>query len=911
VARLLVADGSSQIYRAFHAMARGAGRALTADDGTPTGALLGFLQILRKAIRDYAPDHVAVAFDRSEPTFRHERFPEYKAQRDAMPEDLQVQLKLAKDALAALRVPVLELSGWEADDVIATLTRRARERGEEVVILSSDKDLLQLVGEGVALHHTVRDRLLDAEGAEEVYGLPPERVRDYLAIVGDASDNVPGVKGIGDKGARELVRAYGDLDAILASRDEIAGNEALGRTRKRMAKLLAEQEDAARLAWELIGLADDAPLAVDFDALAVTEPDREACAELFGKLGFHRLLDELGVDGPAGAETADAASVEADYRVAATRTELEALAEGLRAAGRFALDTETDALDPHVAGLVGISVSRAPGEGAYVPLGTPEGEPRADAATVQELLGPVLADAALEKVLQNAKYDLCVLERHDLSVQGVEFDTMIASYLLDSSRRSHGLDALAADHLGYRTIAYSELAGTGKEQVTLDRVPVSAVARYAAEDADVTLRLSELFRPRLVDAGVERVFREIEMPLVPVLTRMELAGVKVDADVLASFSEELEVRLGGLEREIHASAGREFSVSSPKQLAEVLFDELGLKPRGRTAKTGARSTAVDVLEQLAVEHPLPALVLEYRELSKLKGTYVDVLPKLINPETGRVHTTYNQSVAATGRLSSQDPNLQNIPIRTELGRRIREAFVAEPGHLLVGADYSQVELRIMAHLSGDEALCRAFREGEDIHRRTAAEVFDVMPDLVTDDLRRRAKEVNFGVLYGMGAHGLAQRLGIRRTEAQGIIDRYFDRLPRVRETIDRLVEAVREDPRHEARTLFGRARALPDIASRSHAQRSFAERAAVNTVMQGTAADLIKLAMIRLDERLRAESPGSRLILQVHDELVVEAPEAEAEAVRELVVDAMENVHELRIPLEVVASVGGSWYQLK
>jgi DNA polymerase-1 len=779
------------------------------------------------------------------------------------------------------------------------------------VILSSDKDLLQLVGEGVSFHHTVRDKLLTTETAEEVYGLPPARIRDYLAILGDASDNIPGVKGIGAKGALSLVRAYGSLDDILAKTGEIADNEELGRTRKRMAKLLGEQEDSARLAWELIGLDDDAPVEASLDELKPQEPDTEGCNELFGRLGFTRLLADLGVDGAKAAPENNADTRDADYRVVADAEGLAALAKSLRSAGRFALDTETDGIDSHAARLVGLSMSIAAGEGVYIPVRSPEGQAEVSLATVCETLGPLLADPAVEKVLQNAKYDLCVLERHGLNVEGVEFDTMLASYLLDSQRRSHSLDSLASDLLGYDTISFEDLAGKGKDQVTLDQVDVERVGRYAAEDTDVTWQISEILRPQIEESGVERVFREIEMPLVPVLTRMELAGVKVDASVLEEFSQELETRLGGLQVEIHEKAGREFNIASPKQLAEVLFDEIGLKPRGRSTKSGARSTAVDVLEQLALEHPLPALILEFRELSKLKGTYVDVLPTLVLEETGRVHTTYNQVAAATGRLSSQDPNLQNIPIRTELGRRIREAFVAEDGHVLIGADYSQVELRIMAHVSEDEALCEAFRNGEDIHRRTAAEVFGVMPELVTDDLRRRAKEVNFGVLYGMGAFGLAQRLGIARREAQGIIDTYFARLPKVRETIDRLIAAARDDENHEAHTLFGRARALPEIASRNQGRRAFAERAAVNSVIQGTAADLIKIAMIRLDESLRAKSPESRLLLQVHDELVVEAPESEAEAVEALVVEAMEGVHELLVPLDVVAHRGRSWYELK
>lgn len=910
MARLLLADGSSQIYRAHHAMARGAGRRLTAPDGTPTGALLAFLQVMLKCLRQHAPDLVAVAFDRREPTPRHALFPAYKAQREAMPEELAAQLGLAHEALDAMGLRVLEQPGAEADDIIATLARQARERGDDVVIVTSDKDLMQLVGPGVVMHHALRDEIMGPAEVEAYFGVPPDRVADVLAIMGDASDNIPGVKGIGDKGATELVKAYGTLENVLAHAADVATDERLGRMKKRYSELLAEHAGEARLALGLVRLVDDVSLPVALDDLAVRPPDRARCGELFSRLGLKRLLAEFG-DAPeaAGAPLATAATSGADYRTVETEAGLAAVAARLRAAGRCSFDTETDSRDVHRARLVGIGLSPAPGEAAYVPVGHAEGA-NLSLDAVRRVLGPVLADPAVAKIGQNTKFDVEVLARHDLPVAGVAFDTMLASYLLDSSRRSHDLDSLSRDHLGYAPIPYDEISTRDGMKVTLDLVPVDDVARYCGEDADVALRLSERFAPRLEEAGLSRVFRDIEMPLVPVLAAMELAGVKVDAGVLADISKELDVRLVQLTREIHQLAGREFNVASPKQLGEVLFDELGLQPKGRTA-TGARSTAVDVLEQLAAEHPIAERVVEHRELTKLKGTYVDVLPTLVNPATGRVHTSYNQGVAATGRLSSSDPNLQNIPIRTELGRQVRRAFVAEPGHVLVGADYSQVELRVMAHLSGDETLCAAFARGEDIHRRTAAQVFGVHEDLVTSEMRTRAKEVNFGVLYGMTAHGLAQRLGLSRGEAQGIIDRYFAAMPRVRTTVESLIAQVRDDPKHEARTLFGRARALPEIVSRNGGERSFAERAAVNTVVQGTAADLMKLAMIRLHARLAAEQPSSRLILTVHDELVVEAPADCAERVKAIMIEAMEGVHELAAPLRVMASIGQSWYELK
>ncbi|MEM7248337.1 MAG: DNA polymerase I [Acidobacteriota bacterium] len=742
--------------------------------------------------------------------------------------------------------------------------------------------------------------------------MPPHQVADVLAIMGDSSDNIPGVKGIGEKGAKVLISKLGDLETALASADVIENDTEFGRTRKKMAKLLREQPDEARKARELVALREDVELSVTLDDLALKGPDEEASRKLFSRLGLVRLLGELGIEAPEEPELelADAAARKASYELVEDEGTLKDLCDRLRKAGGFALRAITSGGDPHRAELLGLAVSCEPGSGSYLPLGQVYGR-RLSLELVKTELGPLLADPLVAKLGHDLKYDGNLLARHGMVLDGITADTYLASTLLDPDRRSHGLDSLAADHLEAKLLSRSEVAGAGDEELSLDRVAPEKVGPHAAESCDLAFQLDELLQPRLVEDGLEKVYREIELPLMPVLASMEEHGITLCVDVLAELGKEVDDGLTTLTAEIHEMAGREFSINSPKQLGEVLFDELGLETKGRTAKTGARSTSVDVLERLAADHPLPGKVIEHRELAKLKGTYLDALPKLVREDTGRIHTTYHQTHAATGRLSSTDPNLQNIPIRTELGRQIRKAFVAEDGWLLVGADYSQVELRVMASVAEEPALVEAFEKGEDIHATTAAKVFDLEPSEVTAEHRRRAKEVNFGVLYGMGAFGLGQRLGIPRKQAEEIIERYFARMPRVKETTERLIAEVREDERHRARTVFGRVRPLPEIVSRSFNRRAFAERAAVNAVVQGSAADLIKLAMIEVYRRLEREVPKARLLLQVHDELVLEAPEKDAEKARALLVECMEGIGGLDVPLEAVASVGPNWYELK
>ncbi len=885
--RLLIADGSSQIHRTFHALAR-SGAALTAPDGRPTGALLSFLNVLRKAVRTHEPTHVAVTFDRSRTSFRTELFPSYKQQRDATPEDLITQIDLAREALAALNIPLVELDDYEADDVIATLAERAAAAGWQVVILSSDKDLMQLVRPGVVLHHASRDEIMDEAAVTERFGVPPDLVADVLAIMGDASDNIPGVRGIGEKGALGLVSRHGGVENILAHLPEIEADEELGRGRKRMVSLLSEQADQLRLARRLTDLVRDAPVPVAIDDLAMRAPDADATRALFGELGLTRLLQDLGLAEGAPSPAAAASSlarVTAGLVVAPSRDVMARLADAARSSGTMGLalaDGREDGELPLGQPPARVGLSAGTEDAVAIEL---------EAAVADAGLRAVLADAAVGKAGFGLKTSIRRLGGLGAPVSGDLFDVELASGLIEWGRW-RDLPALA-----------SELAAQD--------LPEAADPARAAAEARACLALEPILRRDLETRGMTRLHAEVEAPAIRVLAEMEDAGITLDPGALEGLRVEMQARLDELTASCHRLAGREFNVASPKQLGEVLFGELGLTPQGKTAKTGVPSTASDVLEAIAGEHAIVPAVLEHREIAKLLGTYVEVLPRLVNPATGRIHATFHQLGAETGRLSCTEPNLQNIPIRSELGRRIRKAFVAAEGMTLIGADYSQVELRIMAHVSGDTALCEAFARGEDIHRATAATMFGIMPDLVTSEMRSRAKVINFGVIYGMTAHGVAQRLGCTRSEGQQLIDGYFGAYPRMRDTVTRLIEEVRQHPRHEARTLFGRARALPEIVSRNQGRRAFAERAAVNTVIQGTAADLMKLAMIRASERLRREFPAARLLVQVHDELVAEAPLAEADAALHAMIQAMEGVSQLRAPLVAQGGKGRTWYDLK
>ena len=881
--RLYLIDGSSYIYRAYFAI-----RHLSNRKGFSTNAVYGFTNMLLKVIREEAPDHVAVVFDAKGPTFRKEIYPEYKANRAAMPDDLVPQIPVIKEIVRAFRLPAIEMQGFEADDIIATLARRFTAQGMEITVVTGDKDLMQIVGERVRLYDTMKEKFCGPAEVEERFGGPPSVVADVLALAGDTSDNIPGVPGIGEKTARELIAEFGSLENLLASTEKVKGAK-----RQENLRTFADQ---ARLSRELVVLREDLPLDLGYDDFASQEPDRETLSAIFKEMEFHKLLQEFS----AGTRTTGEG-----YRCVLTAADFEAMAAELETAGRFSLDTETTSLDPMRAELVGLSFSVRPHEAWYIPLGhyylgVPD---QLDREAVLARLRPILENPGIAKIGQNLKYDLLVLRRAGLRVAGIEFDTMIASYLAHPAAKSHSLDTMAAEILGHKMITYADMTGSGKKQILFSEVACEKAAVYAAEDADITLRLAERLAPRVVEAGQERLFREVEMPLLEVLTDMEWTGVRIDPDFLRSLSRELAVKLAALETTIHEMCGGPFNIGSPKQLGEVLFERLKLA-RGKRTKTGW-STDVEVLTKLAEENEVCARILDYRSLAKLMGTYTEALPKLVHPQTGRIHTSFNQTVTATGRLSSSDPNLQNIPIRTEEGKRIREAFIPAEGNVLLSADYSQVELRILAHLADEPALKESFARGEDIHRRTAGEIFGVFPEMVTADMRRQAKTINFGVLYGMSAFGLAKELGIGRRDAQVYIDNYFARYPRVKVFMDGKIEEARE--KMYVTTLLGRRCAVPDILGKNPMIRAFAERNAINYPIQGSAADIIKMAMINLHGRLRREGLGARIVLQVHDELVLDVPEGEIDTVVPLVREEMEGAVRLDLPLAVDLGTGKNW----
>jgi DNA polymerase-1 len=881
--RIYLIDGSSYIYRAYYAI-----RQLSNSRGMATNAVFGFTNMLLKVVREERPDHLAVVFDAKGPSFRKDIYPQYKANRSAMPEDLQSQIPLIKQVVRAFKMPALELAGYEADDIIATLARRFAERGMEVTVVTGDKDLMQIVNEQVRLLDTMKDQVTGLAEVAQRFGGAPDKVVEVQSLAGDSSDNVPGVPGIGEKTARDLILQFGTLENLLANIDQVSG--------KKRQENLRQFADQARLSRQLVTLVDDLPLAVDYDNFSLDEPDREALTALFKELEFHKLLQEFSSDERASGEK---------YRAVLSGAQLDALVDSLKKAARFAFDTETTSLDAVRADLVGLSFAIRPGEGWYIPLGHryPGAPEQLDRDLVLEKLRPLLADPQLAKVAQNAKYDMLVLRRAGVEVAGLSCDTMVASYLATPAAKSHGLDTLAADLLGYRTISYAEVTGTGKNRIGFAEVAVEKATVYATEDADITLRLADKLEPLLLETHQDALFREVELPLVTVLADMEWQGVRIDAGFLKGLSADMEVRLADLEQEIHQMAGRAFNVSSPRQLGEVLFEELKL-PRGKKTKTGW-STDVEVLSQLAEEHAIAARVLDFRSLAKLKNTYCDALPRLIHPETGRIHTSFNQAVTATGRLSSSDPNLQNIPIRTEEGRRIREAFVPAEGNVLLAADYSQVELRILAHMADEPALKESFARGEDIHSRTASEIFGVFLEMVTPEMRRQAKTINFGVLYGMSAFGLAKALGIGRAEAQTYIDNYFSRYPKVLE----FMEAKKSEAREKlyVTTLLGRRCAVPEITSKNGVMRGYAERNAINYPIQGSAADIIKVAMVRIFRELQQQRLQARMVLQVHDELIFDVPTAEQAAMEKLVRREMEQAASLDVPLLVDLGVGRSW----
>ena len=890
--QLVLVDGSSYLYRAFHAMPN-----LANSRGESTGAVYGIVNMLRRLMREYDTPYLAVVFDAPGKTFRDRLYSAYKANRPPMPDELRSQIDKVHAVIRALGLPLLSVPDVEADDVIGTLARAATAYGMETLIVSGDKDLAQLVDTKVRMCDSMKDVVYDVEGVEAKFGVPPERIVDFLALVGDTSDNIPGVPKVGPKTAVRWLKEYGSLDQLVAQADGVPG---------KVGENLRASLDQLPLSHQLATVKCDVALEEQPDDLKIGTPDEDALRQLYAELEFKTWLADLGglneVDEGDGAATAQ-------YEIVFDKKALSRWLKQLSKAPLFAFDTETTSLNAMRARIVGVSFAVKPGEGAYVPLAHDylDAPLQLNREEVLEALRPLLEDPNQEKVGQNLKYDCTVLSNHGITLAGMRFDTMLESYVLDSTGSRHDMDTLALKYLGHKTISFEAVAGKGKGQLSFNEVPLEEAGPYAAEDAEVTLRLHRVLFERLQNEQARReVFERIEMPLVPVLSKIERTGVRVDCDMLAAQSAQLAKRTAELEAMAYEEAGAPFNIASPKQIQEILFERLELPVLAKTPK-GQPSTAESVLAELAEQHELPRLILEHRGLSKLRSTYTEKLPALVNPDTGRVHTSYHQAAVATGRLSSSDPNLQNIPVRTAEGRRIREAFVPAPGMRLIAADYSQIELRIMAHLSADEGLLDAFEKGEDVHRATAAEVFGTPVEDVSSDQRRSAKAINFGLIYGMSAFGLARQLGIERRQAQEYIDLYFERYPGVRAFMDAIRAKVREERFVE--TVFGRRLFLADISSSNHARRQAAERAAINAPMQGTAADLIKLAMLSVDEWLRENGCGARIIMQVHDELVLEAPESDTESVAETVAELMASVADLAVPLKVDVGIGPNWAQ--
>ncbi|PTT45583.1 DNA polymerase I [Aeromonas sp. HMWF016] len=909
---LILVDGSSYLYRAFFASQQADLRTST---GLPSGAVRVMANMMRSLRKQYPDCHVAVVFDAKGKTFRDDIYPEYKANRASMPDDLRSQVAPIHQMIKAMGFPFLMVEGVEADDVIGTLARQATEKQLPVLISTGDKDMAQLVSDHVTLIDTMKDVKTDREGVIEKFGVPPELIIDYLALMGDKVDNIPGMTGVGEKTALALLQGIGSIDEIAANLDKVA---ALGfRGSKAFADKFREQEEQVRLSYVLATIKTDVALEQSLEELQLGPIDKEALLAVYREYELRNLIKELESGGAdeSGAEgddesAAPAAAIETDYRCILDEAEFDGWLARLQTVPLFAFDTETTSLDYMEARVVGVSFAIEPGKAAYVPFGHDYlGAPvQLTEAVVLGKLKPLLEDPARLKVGQNLKYDRNVLLNHGIELQGIAYDTMLESYVLNSTASRHDMDSLARKYLNAETISFEDIAGKGVKQLTFNQIELEQAAPYAAEDADITLRLHQALWGKLsTEPGLAKVFSEIELPLLPVLARMERLGTTIEPKLLHQQSQEIEVRLAGLEKQAHELAGQEFNLSSPKQLGEILFTKLGLPIIKKTPK-GAPSTAEEVLAELAETYELPRLLMEHRGLAKLKSTYTDKLPLMIKPQTGRVHTSYHQAVAATGRLSSTDPNLQNIPVRNEQGRRIRQAFIPCAGYKLVAADYSQIELRIMAHLSGDKGLLTAFAEGKDIHKATAAEVFGVELDAVTTDMRRSAKAINFGLIYGMSAFGLAKQLGIGRAEAQKYMDLYFERYPGVLEYMERTRQQA--EAQGYVETLFGRRLYLPDIKSRNAGLRKAAERAAINAPMQGTAADIIKRAMINVDGWIRGiEDESIRMLMQVHDELVFEIREEKLEEYIAIIKEKMSAAAELDVPLVVEAGTGDNWDQ--
>ncbi len=881
-------DGSGYIHRAYHAV-----RHLSTTRGLPTNAIFGFTNMLLKLLADRKPAYMAMAFDTKGPTFRHEIYEAYKANRPPMPEDLAVQVPYIKQVVEGMNIICLEVGGYEADDIIGTLAQEAEEEGFRVIMVTGDKDFKQLVSPRITIWDPMKDRTIDYENLKKDSGLEPSKWVDIMALAGDSSDNIPGVPGIGEKTAIALVKDFGSLEGVFRNLDKV--------TRKKLREDLATFREQAMLSRRLVAINTEVPLSVKLPLLKVKDPDAEKLAHLFRDLEFQRLQKQFPVKTDLSKKS---------YRVILDQEALEALINELKQAGMFALDIETTATDPMLADIVGLSFACRPHAAAYIPLGHHySGVPdQLEQDQTLAKLRPLLEDPNVPKVGQNIKYDWIVLKRHGVQLQGVTFDTMVASYLLNPTRRAHNLDAIAAQYLDHKMISYEEVTGGRKGHKGFDQVSIEDAVRYSAEDADITLMAHHVLKPKLHEGGFDALFRDVEMPLVSVLVDMEMSGICVDSDRLKAISKDFERQLQAMEDRIHGIAGETFNIQSHQQLGRVLFEKLKLPIQKKTKKKTGYSTDVDVLTTLSLEHELPALVLHYRSLAKLKSTYADALLDLIHPNTRRIHTSYNQTVTATGRLSSSDPNLQNIPVRTVEGREIRAAFIPRKGWSMLSADYSQIELRLLAHYSGDPILVEAFEEDQDIHARTAAEVFQLLPGMITPEMRRQAKVINFGIIYGMSPFRLSRELGITQKMAKIYIDNYFARYKGVRHFIDETIEEARQSGK--VTTLLGRHRHLPDILSKNRTAREFAERTAVNTPLQGTAADLIKLAMVRIHRSLEQRRLKAKMLLQVHDELVFEVPPPELETVVESVTTLMEGVYQLKVPLKVDIKTGKNWAEV-
>ncbi|WP_318504614.1 DNA polymerase I [Photobacterium leiognathi] len=913
---LILIDGSSYLYRAYHAAPN-----FTNSDGEPTGAVYGVVNMLRSMLRQFSTEHIAVIFDAKGKTFRDDMFPEYKANRPPMPDDLRGQIEPLHAVIKAMGLPLISISGVEADDVIGTLATQASQQGMPVLISTGDKDMAQLVDQNITLINTMTDVVMDPAGVVDKFGIGPELIIDYLALMGDKVDNIPGVPGVGEKTAKALLTGIGGLDALYDNLDDIAP---LGfRGSKTMAKKLLDNKEAAYMSYKLATIKLDVELDVKPDELRKGVSDTDALTELFGKLQFRRWLTEM-LEGSDGRIVADEKSGNAPaekkavaptidrsgYEIILDEAAFNVWLEQLKAAKAFAFDTETDGLDYMTANVVGVSFAIEEGKAAYVPVAHDylDAPAQLDRDWVLAQLKPLLEDPNQAKIGQNLKFDASIVARYGIEMQGIVFDTMLESYVFNSVVGRHDMDSLALRYLEHKNISFEEIAGKGKKQLTFNQIDLAQAGSYAAEDADITLRLHNALYPKVeADEKLKHVFETIEMPLVPVLSRMERTGVYVDSMLLGAQSTEIAARLDELEKKAFEIADQEFNLSSPKQLQAILFEKMGL-PVLKKTPSGTPSTNEEVLQELALDYPLPKLILEYRGLAKLKSTYTDKLPKMVNPATGRVHTSYHQAVTATGRLSSSDPNLQNIPVRNEEGRRIRQAFVAQSGYKILAVDYSQIELRIMAHLSGDKALLDAFRHGKDIHAATAAEILGLDIEQVSSEQRRRAKAINFGLIYGMSAFGLAKQLDMGRNEAQDYMNVYFERYPGVLEYMESTRNTASEKGYVE--TLFGRRLYLPDIKSRNGLRRKAAERAAINAPMQGTAADIIKLAMIAVDHWVQQQPQDEvRLLMQVHDELVFEVKESALESVTAEVKALMEQAATLDVPLIADAGFGDNWDQ--